>query len=55
VDTGCDIMCISSRIALRNEWKKVHGDLKVRGFNGELVKCPAKMDLEWEMGDISSS
>jgi Reverse transcriptase (RNA-dependent DNA polymerase)/RNase H-like domain found in reverse transcriptase/Aspartyl protease len=55
VDTGCNIMCISSHIASRNEWKKVHGDLKVRGFNGGLVKCPAKMDLEWEMGDISSS
>jgi hypothetical protein len=51
VDTGCDIVCISSRIAPRSEWKKMH-DLQVRGFNGGLVRCPAKIDVEWEMGQI---
>jgi hypothetical protein len=36
VNTGCDIVCVSSRIAPRNEWKKMHG-LQVHGFNEELV------------------
>jgi hypothetical protein len=49
VNTGCDIVCVSSRIALCNEWKKVH-DLKVRGFNRGIINCPAKADIEWKMG-----
>ena len=53
VETGCDIVCISSRIAPRISWKKVHG-LKVRGFNGGIVNCPAKCDIEWSMGDIAT-
>jgi hypothetical protein len=36
VDTGCDIIYVSSRFAPRSEWKKMH-DFQVREFNGELV------------------
>jgi Zinc knuckle len=54
VDTGCDIVCVSSCIALCNEWKKVH-DLKVHGFNGRIVNYLAKTNIEWKMGDISST
>ena len=43
-DTGSDIVYVSSRIAPRSEWKKVHG-LKVRGFNRGIVNCPAKADI----------
>lgn len=55
VDTGCDIVCVSSRIAPRSKWKKVHGDLRVQGFNGGIVKCPVKADINWKMGNISST
>jgi hypothetical protein len=54
VNTECDIVCVSSRIALHNEWKKMH-DLKVCSFNGGIVNCPTKADIEWKMGDISST
>jgi hypothetical protein len=45
VDTGCDIVCVLSRITLRSEWKKVT-NLKVRGFNGGIVNCLAKTDID---------
>jgi Retroviral aspartyl protease len=54
VNTGCDIVCVSSHITPHNEWKKVH-DLKVHGFNGGIINCPAKADIEWKMGNISST
>jgi Retroviral aspartyl protease len=54
VDIGCDIVCVSSHITPHNEWKKMH-DLKIRGFNRRIIKCPAKVDIEWKMGDISST
>jgi hypothetical protein len=53
LDTGSDIVCVSSRIAPRSEWKKMHG-LRVRGFNGGIVNCPAKADIAWIMGGIKS-
>jgi hypothetical protein len=52
MDTGCNIVCISSRIASRSKWKKMHG-FQVRGFNGGLVQCPAKID-KWEIGQIKT-
>ena len=54
VDTGCDIVCVSSQLMPRNEWKKVHKKLIVCGFNGNPVQCSAKVDLDWKMGDIKS-
>jgi hypothetical protein len=54
VDTGCDIVCVSSRMALKKEWKKVH-NLKVRRFNGGIVNCPAKADIDWNMGGITTA
>jgi hypothetical protein len=54
VDTRCDIVCVSSHIALYNKWKKVH-DLKVHGFNREIIKCPTKTNIEWKMNNISST
>jgi hypothetical protein len=52
VDTGCDIICISCRIALRSEWKKVH-NLQVHGFNKDIINCLAKVDIDWKMDGIS--
>jgi hypothetical protein len=53
LDTDSDIVCVSSRIAPRSEWKKMHG-LHVRGFNGGIVNCPTKADIAWTMGGIKS-
>jgi hypothetical protein len=27
----------------------------VRGFNGGIINCSAKTNIEWKMGDISST
>jgi hypothetical protein len=54
VDTGCDIVCVSSRIAPRKEWKKVH-NLRVCRFNGEIVNYPAKADIDWNIGGITTA
>jgi len=51
VDTGCNIVCISSRLVLRSEWK-MRRDLKVRGFNGRIVPCPGKAAITWKMRQI---
>jgi hypothetical protein len=53
IDTKCDIIYVSSRITLHNEWKKVH-NLKMHGFNREIIKCLTKANIKWKMDDISS-
>jgi hypothetical protein len=52
INTRCDIVCVSSHIASHN--KKVH-DLKVHSFNGGIVKCSTKTDIEWKMSNIFST
>jgi hypothetical protein len=54
VNMGYDIVCVSSRIAPRKEWKKVH-NLKVHRFNGGIVNCPVKTDIDWNMGGITTA